>query len=100
MKMEKILSLEECTDLIRLVSNSYVITHEALRLSCCEDEASTELLGINNYSEINLSEGDFVSAITCEMYDGTFVHILFNFDEVYSLVLQADDGEILQVKKM
>lgn len=100
MKMEKMLGLNECTDLIRLVSKSHVITYEALQLACCEDEASTELLGINNYSEINLSEGDFISAITFEMYDETFVHVLYKFDEVYSLVLQSSDGEILEVKKM
>ena len=50
-----------------------MLLHEALRLSCCEDEASTELLGLITIQKLIYLKATFVSAITFEMYDGTFV---------------------------
>ena len=69
-------------------------------MECCEEEIYQELLGVSDYSEVGLCEGDTVSVYTFIMTDNTMVHILYKRNTTYSIAVQTMDGEIVSVKKL
>lgn len=100
MKLGNPMSLEIAKELIKKVSQANVESYEATQMECCDEEVCTDFLGVDDYSEVGLNEGDMVVAYTFCMSDNSIAFLIYKGDIVYSVVSMEEDGAINKVEKL
>ena len=92
-------------DAVRLVNEELGLTAlretcESYLLVCDNQEVVPNDLGVNEFSECNLKEGDEVVVMAMMLEDERLVSILYDHEYVYSIVVMNEEGEQELVKKL
>lgn len=102
--MRKFLQLGS-NDAVRLVKEELGLTAlretcESYLLTCDGQEVIPGDLGVDEFDECNLREGDEVVVMSMMLEDERAVSILYDHEYVYSIVVTNEEGEQELVKKL
>ena len=102
--MRKFLQLGS-NDAVRLVKEELGLTAlretcESYLLICDGQEVIPGDLGVDEFDECNLREGDEVVVMSMMLEDERAVSILYDHEYVYSIVVTNEEGEQELVKKL
>lgn len=82
------------------VDASIIVSSESNYMMLDEEEITPDLLGVNDYSEANLNEGDEVFVLTYELNDGNIASLIYDNDYAYSAVLQDSGFEPIRIERL
>lgn len=102
--MRKFLQLGSM-DAVKLVKeelglNALRETCESYLLVCGEQEVTPGDLGVEDFSECNLREGDEVVVMSMMLEDERVVSVIYDHEFVYSIVIMNEEGEQELIKKL
>ena len=83
-----------------LIGRNMIVTSESFVMLLDEEEITPDLLGVEDYSELNLHEGDEISVLTYELSDSNLLSIFYDHDYAYTAVLQDSSYDVIKVKEL